>query len=292
MQMLRVCCVGFAVCLAACADAPAPIAISFASTESIEVAETGAAYDGVPIAMAVPTAIVVAKAAVASTVADPVAATVTATATATATDATSDSLSASPDDSLSASDSSDLLSLTSSSASTATSRSHPLTYGVSFDAGIPDGATAALVIRPRPAIRLDAGVSYNGISYGERGGITWAPFARASAHSLSPTVSLDVGHFGDGDANPLARLLTGNPMYSSPVLDRVGYDYADAHVGLELARSAFTLYLHAGVSRVTGAVHELGSVAGGQMPITFGSDPTVTLTMLSARVGVIFYFAK
>ena len=162
--------------------------------------------------------------------------------------------------------------------------------GVMFDVGVPDGATAAFVVRPVRAVRLDAGISYNGISHGVRGGVTLIPFATW----LSPTFSFDVGHYADGDANPLVRLVTGNPMFSSPVLDRVGYDYADAHVGLELGRKTFTFYVHAGASVVTGSVHDLGELDN-NMPktkVTFGADPTITLTTVSARLGFIYYFGK
>ncbi len=169
---------------------------------------------------------------------------------------------------------------------TTTSNRHHA-YGVSFDIGVPDGAVGAFVVRPWPTIELATGISYNGISYGGRVGATWLPLAGR----VTPTLSIDVGHYTDGDANPLARLVTGNPMFSSPVLDRVGYNYADAHVGLALVRRSWTAFLRVGGSRVTGTVHDLGSLASGKT-LMFGSDPTVSLMTVSARLGVIIYFAK
>ena len=166
-------------------------------------------------------------------------------------------------------------------------RGHRRRYGLAFDVGLPDGATAALVISPVRSLAVSAGLSYNGISYGGRAGVTWTPLAG----TISPTLSADVGHFAEGDANPLVQLVTGKPMFSSPVLDRVGYDYADAHIGIAITRRSFALFVRAGVSRVTGAIHDLDALAGGKM-VMFGSDPTVTLTTVSARLGVIYYFAK
>jgi|HubBroStandDraft_6_1064221.scaffolds.fasta_scaffold81220_3 hypothetical protein len=160
-------------------------------------------------------------------------------------------------------------------------------YGVGFDIGVPDGAVGAFVVRPWPTIELATGVSYNGISYGGRVGATWIPLAGR----VTPTLSLDVGHYTDGDANPLVRLVTGNPMFASPVLDRVGYDYADALVGLALVRRSWTAFVRVGGSRVTGTIHDLGSLASGKN-LMFGSDPTVSLMTVSARLGVIIYFAK
>ncbi len=164
----------------------------------------------------------------------------------------------------------------------------PRRYGMMFDVGVPDGATLAVVMRPVRAIRIDAGISYNGVSHGVRGGITLVPFATW----FTPTVSLDAGHYAEGDANPLARLVTGDPMYSSAALSRVGYDYADAQLGLELGRKRFTFYLRAGATRVTGSLHDLGAVVGDmpKSPVTFGSDPALTVTALSARLGFVLYF--
>jgi hypothetical protein len=156
------------------------------------------------------------------------------------------------------------------------------------------GTTASFVLRPIRPLRLDAGISYNGVSTGVRGGVTLVPFATW----FTPTLSLDAGHYTDGDANPLARMITGNPMFSSPALDQVGYNYADAQAGLELGRKRFTFYLRAGITRVTGDVHDLGAVFNGDMPtmttgtVTFGVDPSLTITALSARLGFVLYFGS
>lgn len=160
-------------------------------------------------------------------------------------------------------------------------------YGALLDVGVPDGVTVAFVIQPVRSIDVSAGVSYNAISYGVRAGVTWTPLRR----TLSPTLSVDVGHYGDGDANPLARLVTGNPSFSSGVLDRIGYDYVDAHVGLAVQRRSFTFFVRAGASRITGQIHDLGSLSQSSMAMLTG-DPNVTLTTLSAKLGFIYYFPR
>ena len=165
----------------------------------------------------------------------------------------------------------------------------PRDWGVAFDVGVPDGATTALVLRPRPAVELAAGVSYNGIGPGVRAGITWIPMRRW----ISPTISLDVGDYRDGDANPLVRLVTGNHGFSSQLLDRVGYDYVDAHAGVELGRHALRVFVRAGVSRVAGTIHAVGTLTTGSMPgVIGGTDPTVTVTGISARIGMILHFSR
>jgi cell wall-associated NlpC family hydrolase len=164
--------------------------------------------------------------------------------------------------------------------------------GVMADLGLPDGATASIVYRPIRAMRLHAGFSHNMISLGERVGVTLVPLSWWA----SPTLSVEYGHYAEGNANPLVRMATGDATFSSAVLDRVGYDYANAHVGLELGRKWFTFYLHAGISRITGTVHNLSAETmakgEGTTTVTFPSDPNVRLWTVSARLGFIVYLAK
>lgn len=164
--------------------------------------------------------------------------------------------------------------------------------GAGLDIGLPDGATASIVVRPVRSIRAHAGVSHNAISLGERVGLTWVPLS----WWVSPTLSLEYGHYADGNANPLVRMVSGDQSFSSAVLDRVGYDYANAHAGLEIGRRWFTFYIHAGYSRVTGTVHNLSaetmSESSGTTSVTFSKDPSVRLWSVSARLGFIVYLAK
>jgi len=165
-------------------------------------------------------------------------------------------------------------------------------FGVQSDVGAPDGASVSIVYRPIRSLRAQAGVSHNMISLGQRVGVTWVPL-----HGwATPTVSLEYGHFAEGNANPLARMATGDPTVSSPVLDRIGYDYGNARLGLELGRKWFTFYLHAGISRVSGQVHNLSAEAmsgsAGTSTISFSRDPDVRLWIPSASLGFVVYIAK
>jgi hypothetical protein len=164
--------------------------------------------------------------------------------------------------------------------------------GAMADVGLPDGATASIVVRPIRALRVHAGVSHNMISLGERVGLTWVPLSWWA----SPTLSVEYGHYADGNANPLARAVIGDATFESAVLERVGYDYANAHLGLEFGRKWFTFYLHAGMSRITGTVHNISSEtmtgSEGTTTVTFSKDPTVKLWGPSARIGFVVYLAK
>lgn len=165
-------------------------------------------------------------------------------------------------------------------------------FGVMTDVGLPDGMTAAFVVRPIRALRAHAGVSHNMISLGGRVGLSWVPLDWWA----SPTLSMEYGHYTEGNANPLVRMATGDNTFSSAVLDRIGYDYVNAHVGLELGRKWFTFYVHAGMSHIEGTVRNLSSEtmtgSEGTTTVTFSSDPDVRLWSVSARLGFVVYLAK
>lgn len=165
-------------------------------------------------------------------------------------------------------------------------------FGAMVDVGLPDGATVSLAVRPIRAIRAHAGLSHNAISLGQRVGISWVPLSWWA----SPTLSLEYGRYAEGNANPLVRAAIGDEAFSSAILERVGYRYANAHLGFELGRKWFTFYLHAGVSHITGTVHNISSEtmteAAGRTTVTFSKDPSVTVLGPSARIGFIFYLAK
>lgn len=185
-----------------------------------------------------------------------------------------------------------LLALAASAAITAapgTAAASPPRFGLMADAGLPDGATASLVVRPWSFLRLSGGAGYNGISRGLRAGVTLAPLP----FWLTPTLSIDYGRYPEGDANPLARRLTGDPEFSSELLERVGYSYANAHAGLAFGRQRVTFFVQAGATRVTGNVHNLNAVAGGEMSsVTFHDDPRITMWSISARLGLVVYFLR
>ena len=164
--------------------------------------------------------------------------------------------------------------------------------GAMADIGLPDGATASIVVRPIRSLRAHAGVSHNMISLGERVGLTWVPLSWWA----SPTLSVEYGHYAEGNANPLVRTVMGDQTFQSAVLERVGYDYLNGHVGLEFGRKWFTFYIHAGMSRITGTVHNIDSetMTGneGTTTVTFSKDPSVKLWGPSARIGFVVYLAK
>jgi hypothetical protein len=159
------------------------------------------------------------------------------------------------------------------------------------DAGLPDGANASLVLRPFSWLRAHGGGGYNMISKGVRIGATLLPFGSG------PSATLEAGHYIDGDANGLAQRFAGS-SFASPLLERVGYDYANAHLGLDFGSRRVTFYIHGGMSYVRADVHNLDSVVAstasmnggnGSTEISIAKDPTVRAWFPSAKLGLIVY---
>ena len=169
-----------------------------------------------------------------------------------------------------------------------TASADPL-FGVATDVGIPDGAMASLVVRPRSYVRVHVGAGHNAISPGFRAGATLSlPLW------LSPTASVSYGRYAEGDANPLARRLSGDPTMNNPMLERVGYQFADGYLGLQFGRRRVALQLEAGYSRIAGTVRNLDEMTASDAPsasttVSFTQDPTVVVWTLSARVGLTIY---
>lgn len=158
--------------------------------------------------------------------------------------------------------------------------------GVMADVGLPDGAIASAVYRPVQPVQLHVGAGYNMISSGVRGGLMLVPFTTA----LTPTLSVDYGRYFPGDANEVAQMLRVDPGAGVVALERVGYDFANAHVGLQLGSTRAKFFLQGGVTRVTSELDGIdasgASEDGGS--VTVGSSH-VTLWSVSGRMGLILF---
>jgi hypothetical protein len=179
----------------------------------------------------------------------------------------------------------------------ATSSDLPL-LGLMTDVGIPDGIQASLVVRPLKCLRGSVGGGYNMISKGVRVGLSLLPFGRG------PSGSVEAGRYFAGDANKAIAQLSGADVSGSvlsPLAQRIGYDYVNAHLGLDFGYKRATFYIHGGMSYVRGTIPKSsisdvfnnqpsinGETASGTQ-ITVKSDATVTYIGPSAKIGLIVY---
>ena len=156
--------------------------------------------------------------------------------------------------------------------------------GAMVDLGAPDILGASILINPWPWLRLHIGGSTNAVSGGIRGGITYVPFD----YWVTPSVTVEAGHFFEGNANWITRKFG----FESAVLDRVGYTYANAHLGLEFgSRNSFQFFVHGGFSILRTKIRNLQDVVReetGDSSVDF-KDPTLRYIGPSAKLGFVFY---
>jgi len=158
-------------------------------------------------------------------------------------------------------------------------------FGVRMDVGVPSGASGSLVYRPLRAVRLRVGGAHNIVSPGLQAGVTVVPLDSW----ISPTFVLEAGRFFTRDANPAVEQVSGQP---SPMAtpERFGYDFASAHVGVEVGREWLTCYVHGGVSAVHAQMSSEDTTDDGT--VTTMSDAQVRAVGVSASLGFIVYFAR
>jgi hypothetical protein len=159
------------------------------------------------------------------------------------------------------------------------------------DAGVPDGANAALALRLAPWLRIHAGAGHNTVSNGYRGGMSFVPFGEG------PSFSLEAGHYREGDANGFVRHLFSSNAALAPLFRRVGYNYANAQLGLELGRHAFQFYVHGGVSYMRAVLHDVqaalqtaGADPNAATTVRITQDPIVHAWVPSLKLGMVVYF--
>lgn len=171
--------------------------------------------------------------------------------------------------------------------STAPAAKHWPRLGLMADVGVPDGAIASLVVRPWTWLRGYAGGGSNSVSRGWRGGFSLIPFG------AGPSASLEYGHYQDGDANGLVRRLVGSQFDASPLLKQIGYDYVNAHVGLDFGGKHVVFFLHGGVSMVWAQLHNVNAAihsdASSTTIVQVGQDPKIKATGSSFKAGLIVF---
>jgi hypothetical protein len=168
------------------------------------------------------------------------------------------------------------------------------TIGLMADGGLPDGLTAALVVRPADWARMHFGAGSNSSSPGLRGGLTLLPFG------IGPSLSVELGHSLEGETNGLVRSFVGFDSRFRSYFRRVSYTYANAHLGLDFGRRWVTFFIHGGLSYVWARLHGVESLLQGEADqitadsgtpttITVYEDPRLRVIAPSVKVGLIFY---
>jgi hypothetical protein len=89
------------------------------------------------------------------------------------------------------------------------------------------------------------------------------------------------------------QTITGDASAHEPMLEKVGYSFADGYLGLQFGRKRVSFQIEAGYSRIEGKVRNLNEMAAGDEPsstsVSINQDPNVVVWSLSARVGLTVY---
>lgn len=158
--------------------------------------------------------------------------------------------------------------------------------GAMVDVGVPDGLIGSLVVRPWKWMRVYGGGGSNSVSTGWRGGLALLPFG------AGPCAALEYGRYSPGDANGLVRRMTGGEFDGTSLLEKLEYQYANAHVGLEFGGKRFTFFVHGGVSRVWAQLRDSSgtlSGTGADTVVRVSSDPRIKAFGSSLKIGLILF---
>lgn len=156
-------------------------------------------------------------------------------------------------------------------------------FGLMLDAGLPDGVNLAAVYRPWYWLRAHAGMGYNMIAPGFRGGVSLIAFD----YWVTPTLVLEAGQYLEGDASKWVGQLTSGGGESA-ILQRISYRYAHAHLGLEFGSDNFTFYIHGGPVLLDTTLRTKDQSFGDQL--AFKDDTNISVKLpLSAKLGFIVY---
>jgi hypothetical protein len=160
--------------------------------------------------------------------------------------------------------------------------------GVQLDVGAPGAAGLVAVFRPWWWARVNAGLAWDVIGVGARGGITLLP----AKWAVTPTLNLDYGHYFSGDATTFS---SGSTAAEKRLLQNAKYDFVTGQIGLEMgSQQRFIFYLRGGLSyfRASANGSDLTAVAaeraGTGTTVTFG-DAKVTGLIPCFSLGFLVY---
>jgi hypothetical protein len=175
----------------------------------------------------------------------------------------------------------------------------PQFLGVSTDLGVPDGLNFGLVVRAASWLRLNAAAGTNSASVGGRGGATFIPFTFGR---FSPTATLELGHYRMAAVNSIVGAVLGVPTWLQDYLQRFGYTYYNANLGIEFGTRRFIAFIHGGLTVVHGTASNtdpiyLDSIASADPAAHSNSaraalkqDASIRAVSPAAKAGIIFMF--
>ncbi len=117
---------------------------------------------------------------------------------------------------------------------------------------------------------------------------------RLASIRLRSSASLEYGRYQDGDANALAKKFVGGGFDGNRALDRVGYEFVNAHLGLDFGFRNVVFFLHGGVTMIRGHIDSLDAVTAGASAtrtteVVVREDPNFKVVGPSFKLGLLVY---
>jgi hypothetical protein len=171
--------------------------------------------------------------------------------------------------------------------------------GASTDVGLPDGVNFGLVVRPLAWLRVGVAAGTNSASVGGRGGVTFIPYAFGR---FSPSATLELGHYRMAQVNGLVGAVFGVPGSLRDYMQRLGYTYYNANLGIEFCAGRLIAFVHGGMTIVHGtatntdpvyldpAANEDPAVRAASARATLKESANIRAISPAAKVGIIFMF--
>jgi len=160
-----------------------------------------------------------------------------------------------------------------------------------LDVGLPDGAVLGIALRPTFWTRFQVGAGTNAISPGVRAGAVLVPFGEG------PSLTIEGGSYFEGDANSVVSQFAGPGYSNSRTAQRVGYQFANFHAGLDFGSRYTTFFLHGGMTYLHTTLHNANDVLGSHSvnaqgevtTYTFNQDMNLHVWFPSFKLGFIVY---
>jgi hypothetical protein len=159
--------------------------------------------------------------------------------------------------------------------------------GLVSDVGMPDGLNLGVVLAPADWMRWVAAIGSNSASLNYRGGLSLVPLG------WGPSFTLEVGHCNPAPTSSVIRTFFTVPSWVKPYVQQLGYTYVNAHVGFDYHLGGLTLFVHGGVTYLTGTLRSPAPVVVDNKTntsITIAEDGSVTAYTLSGKAGLLYMF--
>lgn len=160
---------------------------------------------------------------------------------------------------------------------------HPF-FGVTVDAGFPDGVAAGLLVMPLSLLRIHLAVLTNGLGVGARLGATLVGFP---TWVVRPTLGVD-GGYTFGGVVPWLLGYVGDEMLKT-ALAKVSVGFVTARGGFELGSKNVALTVQGGVSWIDVNLGAQTADLGGGVSVK-ATGSSVRGFVPSVRLGLLFCF--